>query len=145
LALTSLSILDIPAPRPVRHRYFGGVELAKPEWGIKRVCQSCAVLFYDLFKSPIVCPKCSVTFDPEAVLKSRRNRIPIAEEVKPARPKVADETGEEVDEDEDEDVLPEVDASGDAAVLASDEDEDGPQVEVDVDVDDTPPDEDEET
>ncbi len=119
--------------------------MAKPEWGIKRVCQSCAVLFYDLFKSPIVCPKCSVTFDPEAVLKSRRNRIPIAEEVKPARPKVADETGEEVDEDEDEDVLPEVDASGDAAVLASDEDEDGPQVEVDVDVDDTPPHEDEET
>ena len=123
--------------------------MAKPEWGIKRVCQSCAVLFYDLFKSPIVCPKCRATFDPEAVLKSRRNRIPIAEEVKPARPKVADETGEEVDEgedeDEDEDVLPEVDASGDAAVLASDEDEDGPQVEVDVDVDDTPPDEDEET
>ena len=119
--------------------------MAKPEWGIKRVCQSCAVLFYDFFKSPIVCPKCSAAFDPEAVLKSRRNRIPIAEEVKPARPKAADETGEAVDEDEDEDVLPEVDATGDAAVLASDEDEDDPQVEVDVDVDDARPDEDEET
>lgn len=143
MALTSLSILDIPAPRPVRHRYFGGVELAKSELGIKRVCQSCAVLFYDFFKFPIVCPKCSATFDPESVLKSRRNRIPIAEEVKPARPKVADETGEDEDEDEDEDALPEVDAPDDATVLASDED--GPQVEVDVDIDDAVPDEDEET
>ena len=117
--------------------------MAKPKWGIKRVCQSCAVLFYDFSKSPIVCPKCSATFDPEAVLKSRRNRSPIAEEVKPARPKVADETGEEVDEDEDkdEDVLPEVDATGDAAVLASDEDEDDPQVEAD----DALPDDEEET
>ncbi|MDA1307991.1 MAG: TIGR02300 family protein [Proteobacteria bacterium] len=137
--------------------------MAKPEWGIKRVCQSCAVLFYDFFKSPIVCPKCSATFDPEAVLKSRRNRVPIAEEVKPARPKVAEEAGDDEDEDEEEDglvlpdededeeeeVLPEVDAPGSAAVLASDEDEDDPVLVVDADVDDDAdeavPDEEEET
>ena len=48
--------------------------MAKPEWGVKRVCQSCAVKFYDLNRSPITCPKCAAPFDPEALLKSRRSR-----------------------------------------------------------------------
>ncbi len=48
--------------------------MAKPEWGIKRVCQSCATKFYDLKRSPITCPKCAAPFDPEALLKSRRSR-----------------------------------------------------------------------
>jgi uncharacterized protein (TIGR02300 family) len=135
LALTSPSILDISAPRRVCHRSFGGVDLAKPEWGIKRVCQSCAALFYDFDKSPIVCPKCGTTFDPEAVLKSRRNRVPIAEEAKPARPKVKDEADTEdedeeedevlEDEDEDDEVLPEIEeADPDTALAAEAEEED---------------------
>lgn len=49
--------------------------MSKPEWGTKRTCQSCAAHFYDLRKDPIVCPKCGVTYDPEAVLKSRRGRV----------------------------------------------------------------------
>jgi uncharacterized protein (TIGR02300 family) len=49
--------------------------VSKPEWGTKRTCQSCAAHFYDLRKDPIVCPKCGVTYDPEAVLKSRRGRV----------------------------------------------------------------------
>ncbi len=48
--------------------------MAKPEWGVKRVCQSCATKFYDLKRSPITCPKCAAPFDPEALLKSRRSR-----------------------------------------------------------------------
>ena len=40
--------------------------MIKPEWGIKRHCQACGVNFYDLKRSPIVCPKCSEVFDPEA-------------------------------------------------------------------------------
>ena len=44
--------------------------MAKPEWGIKRVCQSCATKFYDLDRSPIACPQCGARFDPEALLKS---------------------------------------------------------------------------
>ncbi len=48
--------------------------MAKPQWGVKRVCQSCAVKFYDLNRSPITCPKCAAPFDPEALLKSRRSR-----------------------------------------------------------------------
>jgi len=49
--------------------------VSKPEWGIKRICQSCAAHFYDMRKSPIICPKCGSVFDPEAVLKSRRRAV----------------------------------------------------------------------
>lgn len=32
--------------------------MPKPEWGTKRACASCGARFYDLGKTPIVCPKC---------------------------------------------------------------------------------------
>jgi uncharacterized protein (TIGR02300 family) len=32
--------------------------MAKPELGLKRVCTSCGAKFYDLMKSPVICPKC---------------------------------------------------------------------------------------
>ena len=50
--------------------------MAKPEWGVKRICQSCAAKFYDLGRSPIACPQCGARFDAEALLKSRRSRPP---------------------------------------------------------------------
>ena len=37
--------------------------MAKPELGIKRLCASCGAKFYDLNKSPIVCPKCSTVYE----------------------------------------------------------------------------------
>jgi uncharacterized protein (TIGR02300 family) len=33
--------------------------MAKPELGTKRVCVSCSAKFYDLCKTPAVCPKCN--------------------------------------------------------------------------------------
>lgn len=57
--------------------------MAKPEWGVKRVCQSCAAKFYDMSRSPITCPKCAAPFDPEALLKSRRSRPAPAKAAKP--------------------------------------------------------------
>ena len=48
--------------------------MAKPEWGTKRTCQSCGAKFYDLTRSPILCPGCGVTYEPEAALKVRRVR-----------------------------------------------------------------------
>ncbi|MBE9556175.1 MAG: TIGR02300 family protein [Proteobacteria bacterium] len=62
--------------------------MAKPEWGTKRICQSCSAPFYDLQRSPIVCPKCAAVFDPEAILKSRKLKgaepapAPVKKEVK---------------------------------------------------------------
>ena len=48
--------------------------MAKPEWGAKRICHNCGARFYDMLRDPIICPKCSTPFDPEALLKSRRSR-----------------------------------------------------------------------
>jgi uncharacterized protein (TIGR02300 family) len=43
--------------------------MIKPEWGLKRTCQSCSVRFYDLQKSSITCPHCGSAF--EAVVSHR--------------------------------------------------------------------------
>ena len=48
--------------------------MSKPEWGIKRVCPSCNIKYYDFNKNPIVCPKCEFEFDPDLLLKSRKGR-----------------------------------------------------------------------
>ena len=53
---------------------WGLMTVVKPEWGSKHVCQSCGTKYYDLQKSPIVCPKCGAEFDPDALLKSRKGR-----------------------------------------------------------------------
>jgi hypothetical protein len=51
-----------------------GVRVAKPEWGNKPVCQSCAAKCYGLSSSPIACPQCGTRLDPEAPVKSCRVR-----------------------------------------------------------------------
>ena len=48
--------------------------MSKPEWGIKRVCPSCSIKYYDFNKRPITCPKCEFEFDPDLLLKSRKGR-----------------------------------------------------------------------
>jgi len=59
--------------------------LAKPEWGTKRICPSCGARYYDLLREPVICPKCSTPFDPEAFLRARRARpqAPIEKELEP--------------------------------------------------------------
>ena len=76
--------------------------MAKPEWGTKRICQSCSAPFYDLQRSPIVCPKCAAVFDPEAILKSRKLKgaEPPAEPVK----KVIKDPEDILDAEDDEEV-----------------------------------------
>ncbi len=110
--------------------------MVQVEWGIKRLCQACGALFYDFDRDPIVCPKCSAEFDPDAILKSRRVRG-VAEE-KPAQeaPKkiaaVANPSEAEAeiakDEEEEEDLdLPEVeeeDEEIDEELVAEDTEDD---------------------
>ena len=76
--------------------------MVKPEWGIKRLCQSCGARYYDFLRSPIVCPSCGTTFDSEAVLKSRRARPLPADDPKP-KARVKDKVDPEEADDEDED------------------------------------------
>ena len=37
--------------------------MVKPEWGLKRTCQSCGARFYDLNHEQIVCPKCDTAVE----------------------------------------------------------------------------------
>ena len=60
----------------------GDKKMSNPNWGTKRVCPTCSAKFYDMCRQPIICPKCSNTFDPEAFVKKRRGRPP-ATETKP--------------------------------------------------------------
>jgi uncharacterized protein (TIGR02300 family) len=88
--------------------------LSKPEWGIKRTCQSCAARFYDLKRAPIVCPKCGHKHDAEDFVKTRRTRSTAAKAAPPPPKKVVekvvpaeleDAIEVETDDDTDEDVL----------------------------------------
>ena len=52
--------------------------MAKPEWGKKRICPYCNTKYYDLNKSPIICPSCGVEFNPNDYLKSKKGKnIPL--------------------------------------------------------------------
>src|SRR3954447_15499732 len=110
--------------------------LAKPEWGTKRICPSCSTRYYDLMRDPVVCPKCSTPFDPEAFLKARRSR-PVAPVEKELEPVGADDIdpdleAEEVEpaEEEEEEGVPVEEAEEeeeelieDASELGEDEDD----------------------
>ncbi len=78
--------------------------VAKSEWGLKRTCQSCSTRFYDLSRTPIVCPKCGAVFDPEIILKTRRPKAAPVE--RPAPVPVEVEEVEVVVEGEEEVVAP---------------------------------------
>ena len=111
--------------------------MARPEWGSKRICPSCGTRYYDLLRDPILCPKCSTPFDPEAFLRARRARpaAPVAKELEPVGAggidaDVAAEEEIEAVEDEEEEAVPLEEAEEedeelieDASELGEDEDD----------------------
>ena len=130
--------------------------MGKIERGIKRICQDCGALYYDLDKDPIICPKCGVEFDPEAILKSRRTRPLVtdnkenqqSDDEETDNPSDIDEVETTIEDDEGDDVadiLPDVEADGEdeVAVVPDDEDildneevlDDGEELEDDLEVD----------
>jgi uncharacterized protein (TIGR02300 family) len=115
-----------------------GAIVAKPEWGTKRICPSCGTRYYDLMRDPVVCPKCSTPFDPEAFLRARRARpaAPVEKELEPVSAEEVDPDleSEEVetveDEEEEEGAVPleeaeeeEEELIEDASELGEDEDD----------------------
>jgi uncharacterized protein (TIGR02300 family) len=95
--------------------------LAKPEWGTKRICQSCGTRFYDFGRSPIACPSCGAAFDLEILNRARRTR-PTGRTVAAAAGPVAAEDAELEPETEIEEADDEVAVEEDEAVLETDED-----------------------
>ena len=98
--------------------------MAKPDLGTKRTCVSCATRFYDLAKSPAVCPKCG-TEQPIDVPRPRRTGGNVIEDKRPKKPvPVAEDADLEVEVAEDEaeeDVLEDTaDLEDDADAIADD-------------------------
>ncbi len=60
--------------------------MAKPDLGKKLSCPSCGAKFYDLNKTPAVCPKCETKVEAQPLLKPKRG-APV-DEAK-AKPKTA--------------------------------------------------------
>lgn len=112
----------------------GGRGVAKPEWGVKRICPSCGARYYDMRKDPPVCPSCGAQFDPEALLKSRKARPAPADDTK----KVAAVTEDEDTESEAEAETPELeDVEDDMSVDDIEEADDTAEDEDDVLIEDT--------
>jgi uncharacterized protein (TIGR02300 family) len=65
--------------------------VAKPEWGQKRTCSSCGCRFYDLARTPITCPKCGATVEPDVPFKVRRSSSVAPPEPKVVAPVIEDE------------------------------------------------------
>ena len=102
--------------------------MAKIELGTKRVCVACGARFYDLTKTPAVCPKCA-TEQPIEQPRPRRTGGNVAEEKRPKKPvpaaslEEAEIEAEGVEEEAEEDIIE------DAADLEDDADPIAPEIE----------------
>src|ERR1700712_2035824 len=68
---------DVRGSCPHRPRPSGN-SVSKPELGTKRLCAGCNAKFYDLLKSPIVCPMCEAVFViPKPTTARRRGLEPL--------------------------------------------------------------------
>lgn len=97
--------------------------MVKAEWGIKRICPNCGTRYYDFRKEPPTCPACGTVYDPEALLKSRRARPGMVEEVRKGAAKAKpaadfDEAG--AAEGEEADLAPDDAVEDDGASLIED-------------------------
>lgn len=96
--------------------------------GAKHTCPKCDARFFDLNKTPVVCPKCQTTLETEKKPRVRRAAKDTAstQEVKasPAKGKAAqsDDDDDDIDIDLDDDV--DVDIDDDDIDLDDDEDDD---------------------
>lgn len=105
--------------------------MAKPELGIKRQCANCGAKFYDLGKSPILCPKCGTVHEVAAAPARRAAPAKAAPQVQEEAAPADTETVslEEVAEQEKKPAsakgaTPEVDADADDDAEAADGEDD---------------------
>ncbi len=54
--------------------------MAKPELGLKRTCVACGTRFYDLTRSPAICPKCGTEQPAEQPRLRRAAATPLPDE-----------------------------------------------------------------
>jgi len=99
--------------------------MVKPELGMKRVCVACATRFYDLARTPAVCPKCG-TEQPTEQPRARRTGGNVADEKRLKKVPApgledADVEIETAEEEAEEDVLEDAsDLEDDADAISGD-------------------------
>lgn len=111
--------------------------MAKVDLGTKRQCPNCGAKYYDLNKSPAVCPKCGTLFEvttakvraPEAAVEEEEveneDEADTGPEVISLEEADAEATGDGAsDDDNEDDDLSVDDDDDDDAFLEEDEDED---------------------
>ena len=98
--------------------------MVKPELGTKRVCVSCGTRFYDLTKSPAVCPKCG-TEQPIEQPRLRRGSGNVAAEDKRVKKPIPVADEPDLVEEPEEAAEEEDDAAESADELDDDEAIDG--------------------
>ena len=89
--------------------------LAKPEWGTKRACDKCSARFYDLNRSPALCPQCGTQQANKPSTKTAAAKAPPPKALD-REPKAFDEEApapDEVGDDDVDDVDVEVDDDDD--------------------------------
>ena len=77
--------------------------MPKPEWGVKRACPSCSARFYDLKRTPIVCPECDAPFETPAKDKAASLKADLAraQSAEAARSKEVIDDGDSADQTDD--------------------------------------------
>jgi uncharacterized protein (TIGR02300 family) len=95
--------------------------MPKEEWGVKRVCPSCAVRFYDLQNNPMTCPSCEHEFTLESLTGNKSRTMTADKPDAQNKDNVADSDEDDVVLDDDEDDDADVDLGDD--VLEDDDDD----------------------
>ena len=95
------------------------IDLAKPEWGLKRTCLNCGARFYDMQRDPIICPSCETIFDPMALVRPKRARAAANQ----SKAKVENKTIQNEDSVDQDELL--VEGAEDALDVSDDLDLDG--------------------
>jgi uncharacterized protein (TIGR02300 family) len=100
--------------------------MVKPELGNKRICVACGTRFYDLTRSPAVCPKCG-TQQPHEQPRPHRTGDRCVEDKHPTKqapaPEDVDLGAEDLEDVEEEDVLAAADELEDDGAVINDEPE----------------------
>ncbi|MFT9019541.1 TIGR02300 family protein, partial [Acetobacter malorum] len=99
---------------------------SQPDLGTKRVCVSCGARFYDLHRSPAVCPKCG-TEQPELVSRLRRSSDSLTPHADTPAPAKKEDEDIDIDSDADTD-------TDDVMEDTSDLDDDDDDISSDIDV-----------
>jgi len=105
--------------------------MAKPEWGKKRICPSCGTKYYDFKNSPIICPSCGAEFDPDAYLRSRKGKGLSTKAVVEDTSKISEDISDidEIEIESDDEVVSDDDPL--IEIGKNDQDDDSEEIDID--------------